>query len=117
MKLNADVTAYIAAQPSAQRKALKQLRSIIGKVVPKAEEVISYKMPAYKMNGMLVWFAGCTHHVALYPKAKAIAVFKHKLKDFGTSKGTVKFPLNKTLPVKLIQQIVRFNVRENLGKI
>ena len=116
MKLNADVTAYIAAQPPAQRKALKQLRSIIHKAAPKAEEVISYLMPAYKYHGMVVWFAGCTRHYALYPKSKAITVFKHKLKDYGTSKGTIKFPLGKPLPVQLITAIVKFNVKENTAK-
>ena len=116
MKLNADVTNYIAAQPAPQRKALKQLRSIIHKAAPKSEEVMSYQMPAYKFHGILVWFAGCKNHIALYPKAKAITVFKYRLKDFGTSKGTIKFLLGKPVPVKLVMDIVKFNSKENLGK-
>lgn len=117
MKPLKEITDYIAAQPAPQRSALKQLRSIIKKAAPKAEEVISYRMPGYKYHGMLVWFAGCKNHYALYPKSKAISVFKHKLKDYGTSKGTIKFPLNKPVPVKLVTDIVKFNIKENLSKI
>ena len=117
MKPNADVTAYIAAQPPAQRRALKQLRGIIQKSAPKAEEVISYKMPGYKFNGMLLWIAGCKNHYAIYPFSRTIDAFKNKLKNYGTSKGTVKFPLDKPVPVKLITDIVKFNLKENIQKL
>ena len=114
MKQNKEVTKYITSQPALQRKALKQLRSIMQKAAPLSEEVISYKMPAYKFYGMLLWMAGHTNHYAIYPFAKTIVVFKAKLKQYGHSKGTIKFPLNKPVPVKLITSIIKYKVRENL---
>lgn len=111
------VDEYLALFSGDIRKMLEQLRAIIHKAAPDAEEVISYQMPAYKLNGMLVYFAAHTKHIGFYPTNSGIAAFENELKEFKTSKGAVQFPLGKPLPVMLIEKIVRFRVKENLNKI
>src|SRR4051812_5579975 len=98
---------YIALQPSQLRATLEQLRQIIKKAAPDAEEVISYQMPGFKFQGMLVWFAATKNHYGFYPFSKTLEVFKNKLKPYDLSKGTIRFPLDKPLPVKLITEIVK----------
>lgn len=107
---------YIQAQPVSHQKGLKQLRQTIQKTVPEAEEVISYNMPAYKFQGVLVYFAAHTSHIGFYALPGPIVAFKEKLKSFTTSKGTVQFPIGKALPVKLIAEMVQYRVRENLER-
>ncbi len=70
-------------------------------------------MPAFKQNGILVWFAAFKDHIGFFPKTSAIEVFKDKLSPYQTSKGTVKFPITEPLPLDLIKEIVRFRVKEN----
>ena len=111
-----DANSYIAIQPEATRLVLEQLRQIIKAIVPEAEEVISYQMPAFKQNGILVWYAGYKKHVGFYPSSKPIEVFKDELLVYKTSKGAIQFPLDKLLPVELITKIVNFRVNENLAK-
>ena len=82
-----------------------------------AEEVISYSMPAFKLNGMLVWFGAHTNHIGLYPRVSAIEAFKTQLADYKWAKGSVQFPLNKPMPLELIGEIVKFRVAENLQRV
>jgi len=110
------VDEYLALYSGDMRKLLEQMRSIIRKAAPDAEEVISYQMPAYKQNGMLVYFAAHTKHIGFYPTASGIAAFQDELKDYKTSKGAAQFPLGKPLPGKLIERIVKFRLKENLNK-
>ena len=105
---------YIARYPVSTREMLEQLRAIIRKAAPQANEVISYQMPAYKLNGMLVWFGAHSKHIGFYPRASGIAAFKKELAGYTTSKGAVQFPLDKPLPSVLITKIVKFRVSENL---
>jgi uncharacterized protein YdhG (YjbR/CyaY superfamily) len=107
---------YIDDQPAKVEPALKKLREIVAKTAPDAEEVISYGMPAYKLHGMLLYFAAFTNHYSLFAFPSAIVAFKDKLKGYETSKGTIKFPLDKPVPVRLITQIVKFKVTENISK-
>src|SRR5947209_3440530 len=93
-----DADSYIAVFPESTQKVLQQLRSIIKKAAPDAEEVISYNMPAYKLNGILVYFAGYENHVGFYPTASPIQVFKEQLTAYKTSKGAIQFPLDEALP-------------------
>ncbi len=111
-----DVDSYIATQPEATRLVLEQLRQIVKEIVPEAEEVISYQMPAFRQNGVLVWYAGYKKHVGFYPSSKPIEVFKDDLTVYKTSKGAIQLPLDKPLPVELITKIVNFRVNENLAK-
>lgn len=110
------VDGYIAEFPPAVREQLEKLRALIQKNAPKAEEVISYKMPAYKLDGMLVYFAGYEKHIGFYPMPSAIAAFRKELAVYKSAKGSVQFPVDKPLPVKLITAMVKFRVQENLAK-
>ncbi|MBC8045459.1 MAG: DUF1801 domain-containing protein [Fimbriimonadaceae bacterium] len=107
------VDAYIGAFPENVRNILDKLRQTIKKAAPGAEEVISYKMPAYKYHGMLVYFAAYENHIGFYPTPSAIEAFKKELSAYEGAKGSIKFPINKPLPFKLISGIVEFKVKEN----
>jgi uncharacterized protein YdhG (YjbR/CyaY superfamily) len=113
MKKFETVDAYFAAVPAEARSKLKALRTTIRQAAPQAEEVISYNMPAFKWQGILVWYGAHTEHLGLYPKASAIAAFKVQLAAYKTSKGAIQFPLDKPLPTGLIKKIVKFRIKEN----
>jgi uncharacterized protein YdhG (YjbR/CyaY superfamily) len=110
------VDEYIAAYPEDLQKKLKDIRKIIRKAAPQAVEKISYGMPAYTIKGMLLYFAMHTNHIGLYPYPSAMEAFKKEVAEYRASKGTLKFPHNKKLPIKLIAEIVKFRVRENIMK-
>jgi len=107
---------YIADQPMAIRPIMEKLRQIVNKNAPEAQEVISYGMPAYKLHGMLLYFSAFTNHYSLFAFPDAIIAFKDKLKGYEQSKGTIRFPLDKPVPVKLITEIVKYKVNENIKK-
>lgn len=113
------VAAYIAAQPKATQSALRRLRAIIRKAVPKAEECLSYQMPTYKLGGrVVIHFAGWKEHVALYPGAgHVVAALKAELKPYAVSKGTIRFPLAEPLPEKLIAKIAKGRAQEVTAKL
>jgi uncharacterized protein YdhG (YjbR/CyaY superfamily) len=113
---SSEIDEYIGSFPAGTQKLLKQLRATIREIAPAAEEVISYQMPAFKLNGMLVWFAGCKNHIGFYPSASGISAFKVELSDYKSSKGSVRFPLDRPLPLELIRKIVQFRMHENLHK-
>lgn len=108
---------YITAFPKETQKLLKQLRTTIRKAAPEAEELISYAMPAYKLNGPLVYFAGYKNHIGFYPSTSGISAFKKELSVYKGAKGSVQFPLDKPLPLELVTKIVEFKVAENLQKV
>ncbi|HXC04096.1 MAG TPA: DUF1801 domain-containing protein [Bacteroidia bacterium] len=107
---------YLQSQPKEIRKILEELRQTILKAAPEAEEVISYSMPGYKQNGMLVWFMAHTHHIGFYPGASGIAAFKKELAKYKSSKGAVQFPIEEPLPLALVSKMVKFRVKENEKK-
>jgi uncharacterized protein YdhG (YjbR/CyaY superfamily) len=111
-----NVDEYISELPLQKKRMLSQLRKAIKQVAPSAEEIISYNMPAYKQNGILVYFAAHSNHIGFYPFTTAIKVFSNELSKYETSRGTVKFPLDKKLPVGLIKKITKFRVNENIQK-
>ena len=88
----------------------------IRKAAPGAQETISYQIPAFRLNGDLVYFAAFKKHIGLYPRTTAITKFKKELNDYECSKGTVRFPLDQPIPYSLITKIVKFRVKENLAK-
>src|SRR5438093_686087 len=98
----ANVDEYIAAFPQATQVIIGQVRNAIKKAAPQAEEVISYAMPAYRWNGILVYFAAYEKHIGFYPTGSAIAAFKKDLSVYKGAKGSVQFPLNKPMPLGLI---------------
>jgi uncharacterized protein YdhG (YjbR/CyaY superfamily) len=105
---------YIAAQPAASQVALGRVRCAIRVAAWGAEEGISYKIPAYTLQGsVLLYFAGWKHHYSIYPASdRMIAAFKGKLDPYRASKGTLRFPLSVPVPVKLIERIARFRMEE-----
>ena len=113
----ANVDEYIAGFPRPVQVLLKRVRSTIRKAVPGADEVISYSIPAYKLNGRIViYFAGWKEHYSLYPaNARLVAAFKDELSPYEVNnKGTIRFPLSEPVPVKLIDGLARFRAREVL---
>ena len=108
-----DVDQYISGFSDETQTKLIQLRQLIKETAPQAVEVISYGMPGYKLEGMLVWFAAAKNHIGFYPKANVLEVLKDELTGYKCSKGTVQFPLSAPLPVDLIKKIVQFRVEEN----
>jgi len=104
---------YIATFPPNVQSLLQQLRQVIKEAAPEAEEAISYQMPAFKLNGILVWFAAFKNHIGFYPKTSAIEAFKDELSGYELSKGTIRFPLNRPIPFEVVRKIVKFRVKEN----
>jgi uncharacterized protein YdhG (YjbR/CyaY superfamily) len=114
MKSVTTVEEYLSLFPKEQRDALEKLRQVIKAAAPKAEEVISYGMPGYKQNGVLVSFGGFKNHCSFFPASYAvIKQFAEDLKDYKTSKGTVQFPLDKAMPSTLIKRMVVARIKEN----
>ena len=112
-----DVDEYLATVPEPARSTLNRMRATIRSAVPpEATEVISYRMPAFKHNQVLVWFAAFSDHCSLFPTAAVIEKFKNELKSFSTSKGTLHFPTNKPLPTALIRKLVKARVALNESK-
>jgi uncharacterized protein YdhG (YjbR/CyaY superfamily) len=116
MKKFQTVEEYISALPQPARDALETLRQAICQAAPQAEETISYNIPAFKWNGILVWYAAFKNHIGLYPKASAIAAFKSELSPYKTSKGAIQFPIEKPVPLNLVKKIVKFRIKENSPK-
>lgn len=113
MKTFVSVDEYINAQEENVRAILEEIRLTIKKAAPKADEIISYGMPAYKQNGVLVYFAACKNHIGFYPTGKGVAEFEDVLTNYKTSKGAIQFPLDKKMPLSLISKIVKFRVKQN----
>src|SRR6267154_310034 len=111
------VDEYLAAVPAPARNTLNKMRATIRSVLPStATETISYGMPAFRHNGVLVWFAAFSNHCSLFPTASVIAEFQSELKGYSTSKGTIHFPTDKPLPTTLIKKLVKARVAQNEAK-
>ena len=109
-----NVDEYIAGFPEATQKSLNKIRSTIRKVVPKAEETISYGIPTFKINGRyVIYFAGYKNHVSVYPAPRENPEFKKELSVYKGGKGTVQFPLDKPLPLELVTRITKFRLQVN----
>lgn len=107
---------YIGTFPKDVTKLLEKIRTTIKKSAPKAEEKISWQMPAYFQNGILMLYAAHAHHIGLYALPGAIKAFKKELKEYEVSKGTIQFPFNRPLPLGLIGKIAKYRVKENEKK-
>ena len=107
------VEEYLAGVPEPARSTLNKLRAAIRSAVPpEATETISYRIPAFKYKGVLVWFAAFSNHCSLFPTAAVVEAFKNELKGFSTSKGTIHFPTDKPLPTALVKKLVKARVAQ-----
>ena len=108
------VDEYLAGIPEPGRSTLQKIRTTIRSAVPpEATEVISYRIPAFKYKGMLVWFGAFSDHCSLFPGSGIMEAFKDELKRYSISKGTIQFPLDKPLPATLVKKIVKARVAAN----
>jgi uncharacterized protein YdhG (YjbR/CyaY superfamily) len=107
---------YIAVFPKQIQDILQELRQTIKEAAPQAQEAISYQIPTFKLNGILVHFAAFKDHIGFFPTPSGVAAFKEELSEYETSKGTIRFPLDKPIPLDLIRKIVTYRVDENLKK-
>ncbi len=105
---------YIAQFSSEIQEKLNTIRKIIKETAPDAEEKISWQMPTFAQNGNIIHFAAFKNHIGLFPGSSGIEAFMEKLSEYKTSKGTIQIPFDKPIPVKLIKDIVKFRVKENL---
>ena len=107
---------YHSNFPADVRQRLDQLRKVIRSAAPGAEEVISYNMPAFRQKAVLVYYAASKEHIGFYPTPNPIKLFQNELTKFKTSKGTIQFPLDKSIPVALVKKIVKFRLLEDAEK-
>ena len=108
------VDEYIASHPRAVQRILKRVRSTIRKAMPEADEAISYQIATFRLRGRAVlYFAGWSHHYSLYPSTdRMVAAFRAELAPYEVSKGTIRFSLSEPVPVKLIEGLAKFRVKE-----
>ena|SRR2546422_6021961 len=107
---------YIKAFPDDVQRILEKMRKTIRDAAPEAVEAISYQMPAFKLNGALVYFAAFKNHIGFYPTSFGIKEFKKELSRYQGGKGSVQFPVEEPIPYDLVRKIVIFRVKENQEK-
>jgi len=107
---------YIATFPEETQKILQEIRATIKAAAPEAVEKISYQMPTFFLNGNLIHFAAFKNHIGLYPTPSGTEAFKAELSVYESGKGSIRFPIDQPMPLKLISEIVRFRVAENQKK-
>ena len=107
---------YIAGFPEDMQKILNRVRKTISSAAPEAEQTISYRIPAFTLEGPLVYFAAWKHHIGFYPASAGIAKFKKELSKYQAAKGSVRFSLDEPIPHELIARIVKVRARENLER-
>jgi uncharacterized protein YdhG (YjbR/CyaY superfamily) len=110
------INEYIGSFPNDVQEILEEIRMTIQKAAPDAKEKISYSMPAFDQNGIVVYFAAFKNHIGLYALPSGHETFKEELSKYKSGKGSVQFPLNEPMPFALITKIVKFRVKENLEK-
>lgn len=111
-----NIDGYIAGFPRDVQKILKQIRASIKRVAPDAQEAMKYGIPTFVLNENLVHFAAHKSHIGFYPTPSAIEAFKDKLSEYESAKGSVQFPIDKPMPLSLIERIVKFRVKEAQAK-
>lgn len=116
MEKPTDIDSYIAGFTESIQERLQQMRKTIQKAAPDAEETISYAMPTFKQDGILVHFAGYEHHIGFYALPTGNAAFEKELSHYKTGKGSIQFPHNELLPLALVEKMVKFRVKENAEK-
>ena len=116
-KVAKNIDAYIAGFPDEVQEILKKIRMTIRKAAPKAQETISYQIPAFTLKGHLVYFAAFKNHIGFYPPVTGgDAKFKSDKAVYEGPNGNLRFPLDKPIPYALISKIVMFRLKENLAR-
>jgi uncharacterized protein YdhG (YjbR/CyaY superfamily) len=103
---------YAHRFPRDVQRHLKTMRRTIHQAAPEAQETISYRMPAFKLKRILVWYGAHAEHIGFYPGAAAIAAFKRELSAYKSAKGSVQFPFDEPLPLDLVSRMVKFRVQQ-----
>jgi uncharacterized protein YdhG (YjbR/CyaY superfamily) len=116
IKKPSTIDEYIGEFPNEVQKILEKIRRTIQKAAPEAKEKISYSMPAFEQNGIVVYFAAFKKHIGLYALPSGHEAFQDELSKYKSGKGSVQFPLNEPIPFDLITRIVKFRVKENYRK-
>ena len=111
-----NIDEYVVAFPREVQKILQQVRATIKKAAPDAEEAIKYRIPTFVLNGNLVHFGAFKRHIGFYPTSSGIEAFKRELAGYKSARGSVQFPLDEPMPLRLIERIVRFRVKEVMAK-
>jgi uncharacterized protein YdhG (YjbR/CyaY superfamily) len=111
-----DIDSYIAGFPKDVQSLLRKVRQTIRSAAPKATEVISYNIPAFKQHGILVYYAGFKNHIGLYPPVRGNAALEKAVAKYAGPKGNLKFPNDRPLPLALIGRIVRYRVKQDIAK-
>jgi uncharacterized protein YdhG (YjbR/CyaY superfamily) len=111
-----DIDEYIASFPPDVQAILERVRLTIGQAAPDAQETISYKIPAFRLNRILVYFAAFKNHIGLYPPVKGDAQLVNAASAYAGVKGNLQFPLDRPIPYGLIERIVKFRVKQNSSK-
>ena len=114
MKSYQSIEAYYHQLSDVEAEKLQELHEIIKKAAPGAEEFISYGMPAFKQNRVLVYYAAAKNHIGFYPTPGAIVAFSDRLSHYKTSKGAIQFPWNEPLPATLVHEMVQFRIAEDM---
>jgi uncharacterized protein YdhG (YjbR/CyaY superfamily) len=112
----ANIDEYIAGFPADVQQRLQSIRQAVRNAAPDAEEEISYRMPTFALRGNLIHFAAFKRHIGLYPGAAAIAALREDLAGYRTSKGAVQLPLDRPLPLGLVEKIVQFRIEDGLRR-
>ena len=108
---------YIASFPKDVQKIMEKLRATIKAAAPEAGEKISYGIPTFTLNSKyLIYFAGWKNHISIYPIPTGTVAFNKEVSQYVEGKGTLKFPLDKPMPLKLISKIVKLRIADNLEK-
>jgi uncharacterized protein YdhG (YjbR/CyaY superfamily) len=108
---------YVRLFPVEVQKRLQSIRGLIRKLAPDAEEKISYQIPTFYLNGNLVHFAAFKNHIGFYPTPSGISSFEKELSKYKQGRGSVQFPLDQPVPMKLIERIVKFRLEKNRKKV
>jgi uncharacterized protein YdhG (YjbR/CyaY superfamily) len=111
-----NIDLYIAGFPEDVQVILQQIRETIRKAAPNAVETIKYAMPTFVLNGNLVHFAAFKNHIGFYPAPTGVEAFKEELSAYKQGKGSIQFPIDKPMPLKLITKIVKYRIAQLIDK-
>jgi len=110
------IDAYIAGFPPEVQTILQEIRRVVRRAAPEAEEIVSYRIPAFRQSGVLVYFAAFRHHIGFYPPVRGDAKLEAAVAPYAGEKGNLRFPLSRPIPFDLIARIVRHRVKQNAAK-